>query len=306
MPNFADRLLAAVKQKGNPVCVGLDPRLDQLPRELRARAERDHGRTPRAAAEAILAFNRALLDALADVAPVCKPQIAFYEEHGAEGLRAYAETIRHAQGQGLLVISDAKRGDIGTTAEAYARAHLTAKSGGFDADALTVNPYLGAETLQPYLDAGSGAGKGIFVLVKTSNPGSGDLQDMPVNGRPLYERVAEMVRKLGAAHRGASGFSAVGAVVGATYPEQARQLREMLPETIFLVPGYGAQGATAKDVAAAFRADGQGAVVNSSRGIIFAYQQEPYAKRYGEAGFAAAARAAAEQMAKELSKALGG
>jgi len=306
MPNFADRLLAAVKQRGNPVCVGLDPRLDQLPRELRERAEREHGRTPRAAAEAILAFNRALLDALAGLAPVCKPQIAFYEEHGAEGLRAYAETIRYAQGKGLLVISDAKRGDIGTTAEAYARAHLTGAGGGFDADALTVNPYLGAETLQPYLDAGAARGKGIFVLVKTSNPGSGDLQDLPVNGRPLYEQVAEMVRKLGAAHRGASGFSAVGAVVGATYPEQARRLREMLPETIFLVPGYGAQGATAKDVAAAFRADGLGAVVNSSRGIIFAYQREPYATRYGEARFAEAARAAAEDMASELRRALGG
>jgi orotidine-5'-phosphate decarboxylase len=306
MPHFADRLIAAVKQKGNPVCVGLDPRLEQIPRELRERAQREHGRTPRAAAEAILAFNRALLDALCGLAPVCKPQIAFYEEHGAEGLRAYAETIRYAQGKGLLVISDAKRGDIGTTAEAYARAHLTGTGGGFDADALTVNPYLGAETLQPYLDAGAARGRGIFVLVKTSNPGSGDLQDLPVDGRPLYERVAEMVNKLGEAHRGASGFSAVGAVVGATHPEQARRLRELLPETIFLVPGYGAQGATAKDVSAAFRADGLGAVVNSSRGIIFAYKQEPYAARYGEARFAEAARAAAEDMASELSRALGG
>jgi orotidine-5'-phosphate decarboxylase len=306
MPNFADRLIEAVQRKANPVCVGLDPRLPQLPRELRERAEREHGRTPRAAAEAILAFNRALLDALADLVPVCKPQIAFYEEFGSEGLRAYAETIRYARSKGVLVISDAKRGDIGTTAEAYARAHLTGVNGALDADALTVNPYMGADTLAPYLEVGAAQGRGIFVLVKTSNPGSGDLQDLTVNGRPLYEHVAAMVGKLGAPHRGQSGFTSVGAVVGATYPEQARRLRELLPETIFLVPGYGAQGATAKDVAASFRADGLGAVVNSSRGIIFACKQEPYASRFGEARFAEAARAAAEDMAAELRKALGG
>ena len=303
MPNFADRLIAAVKAKGNPVCVGLDPRLDQVPRPLRERARRNHGDTPRARAEAILDFSRAILDAVADLVPVCKPQVAFYEEHGPDGLRALAETIRCARAKGLLVICDAKRGDIGSTAEAYARAYL-AEGGQFESDALTVNPYLGADTMQPYLDAAAGE-KGIFILVRTSNPGAGNFQDLLVDGRPLYERVAELVRRLGESHRGNCGFSSVGAVVGATYPEQARRLRELLPETLFLVPGYGAQGATAADVAAAFRADGLGAVVNSSRGIIFACRQEPYATRFGEAHFADAARAATEAMIGELKGVLG-
>ncbi|MCW8133916.1 MAG: orotidine-5'-phosphate decarboxylase [Planctomycetota bacterium] len=309
MNHFADKLTAAVKAKGNPVCVGLDPRFDLLPKEIQADAEKKFGKSPRAVAEAYLVFNKALLDALADLVPVCKPQIAFYEEFGADGIRAYDETVRYARAKGVLTISDAKRGDIGSTAVAYARAHLggmeiTGGSGvGFDADALTVNPYMGKDTLQPYLDIGVTNGKGIFVLVKTSNPGSGDLQDLEAGGRPIYEHVAEMVNALGAKHRGASGYSPVGAVVGATYPQQARALREKMPESIFLVPGYGAQGGTAQDAALCFR-NGAGAVVNSSRGIIFAYKQDPYASRFGESRFAEAARAAAEKMAEELNAAL--
>lgn len=313
MSNFADRLVEAVRKKGNPVCVGLDPRFDLLPAPLRDAAEKAHGKTTRAVAEAFLAFNKALLDAVADVAPVCKPQIAFYEEFGSEGIRAYEETVRYAKAKGMLVISDAKRGDIGTTAVAYARAHLGGmgiKGGdgtvGFDADALTVNPYMGADTLQPYLDVGAKAGKGIFVLVKTSNPGSGDLQDLQAGGKPIYEHVAAMVNKLGAMCRGSCGLHSVGAVVGATYPEQARRLREAMPEAIFLVPGYGAQGGTAQDAAAAFRPDGLGAVVNASRGIIFAFRQEPYSASHGEAKFAEAARAATQAMAKDLYQALAG
>lgn len=309
--HFADRLIAAVKAQGNPVCVGLDPRFDWLPKAIRESATKAHGPGAPAAAEAFLAFNRAILDALAGRVPVCKPQIAFYEEYGADGIRCYRETIRHAQARGFLVISDAKRGDIGSTAEAYARAHLGGAGddgAGFDADALTVNPYLGRDTLQPYLDLGLPLGKGLFVLVKTSNPGSGDLQDLEAGPerRPLYEHVAGMVRQLGEKHRGAGGFTPVGAVVGATYPEQARRLRELMPDALFLVPGYGAQGATAKDAAAAFRKDGLGAVVNSSRGILFAFRQEPYASRFGEAKFAEAAREAALAMAKDLNAALGG
>ncbi|MBI3828355.1 MAG: orotidine-5'-phosphate decarboxylase [Planctomycetes bacterium] len=310
MNHFADRLVAAVKAKGNPVCVGLDPRFDLLPQSIREDAAKRHGNTPRAVAEAYLAFNKALIDALADLVPVCKPQIAFYEEFGAEGIRAYAETVRHARQKGMLVISDAKRGDIGTTAVAYARAHLGGKEitggdgVGFDADALTVNPYMGRDTIQPYLDIGVTNGKGIFVLVKTSNPGSGDLQDLEAGGKPIYEHVAAMIADLGAKHRGASGFSPVGAVVAATYPQQARRLREVMPDSLFLVPGYGAQGATAEDAAASFRSDGLGAVVNASRGIIFAFKQEPYASQFGEAKFAEAARAAAQKMAAELNAAL--
>ncbi len=313
MNNFADRLNALVKKRGNPVCVGLDPRFDQLPAALRDKALADHGETPRAVAEAFLSFNRALLDAVADIAPVCKPQVAFYEEFGAEGMRAYAETVAYASQKGMLVISDAKRGDIGSTAVAYARAHLGKGSGsddglagGFGADALTVNPYLGMDTLTPYMDVGAQNGKGIFVLVKTSNPGSGDLQDLKVEGGTVHEGLAQKLSAWGTQYLGESGYSSVGAVVAATYPEQARQLRALMPKTIFLIPGYGAQGATAKDAVAGFGADGLGGVINSSRGIIFAYKSEPYASKFGEDGFAEAAREATRKMAEELKAALQG
>lgn len=304
MHHFADRLIAAIKTKGTPICLGLDPRWEQLPEPLRTEALRAHGDTPRARAEAFLTFNRALLDAVADLVPICKPQVAFYEQYGADGWRALDETIRHAHAKGVLVISDAKRGDIGTTAEAYAEAHLTDAAGALNADALTVNPYMGGDTLQPFLKVCAARGRGIFALVKTSNPGSGDLQDLTVEGRPLYERVATLVGELGKAHMGSSGFSSVGAVVGATYPEQARRLRELLPNTIFLVPGYGAQGGAAQDVAPAFREDGLGAIVNSSRGLIFAYRDEKYRTTHGAATFAEACRAATEAMAGELRKVL--
>lgn len=304
MDHFADRLTEAVQRKGSPICLGLDPRWDHLPASLREAALREHGDTPRARAEAFLRFNCALLDATAERVPICKPQVAFYEQYGADGWRALAETIRYARSKEILVIADAKRGDIGTTAEAYAQAHLTGASGALDADALTVNPYMGADTLKPFLDVCKAHGRGLFVLVKTSNPGSGDLQDLTVDGRPLFERVAAMVGELGKDHVGTSGFSSVGAVVGATYPEQARRLRELLPRTIFLVPGYGAQGGGAADVAPAFRERARGAIVNSSRGIIFAYRSEPYRSTYGEARFAEAARAATEDMAQDLRKVL--
>jgi orotidine-5'-phosphate decarboxylase len=299
---FGDRLIAVVRSKGNAVCLGLDPRPDLLPPYLWQRARSVFGDSRAAVAKAFVDFNCALIDGLADIVPVCKPQIAFYEEYGAEGIRAFADTVRYAHARGLLVISDAKRGDIGPTAAAYARAHLD--PAGFDADAMTVNPYMGADTVEPYLELCARLGKGIFLLVKTSNPGSGDVQDLDTGGRPLFERVAEMVARLGAAHVGDSGFSSVGAVVGATYPEQARRLRAMLPDTIFLVPGYGAQGATASGTAAGFRADGLGAVVNSARDLIFAFRREPYASRHGATGFVDAARAAAVKMAEELTEAL--
>jgi orotidine-5'-phosphate decarboxylase len=304
--HFSDRLEAAVKAKGNPICLGLDPRLDQLPKHICEAALEQHGRTPAAAEEAFLNFNKAILDATADIVPVCKPQVAFYEEYGWQGMRAYAETIRYAKQKGVLVISDAKRGDIGTTAQAYARAHLGADTnGGFGADALTVNPYLGRETLEPFLEIGTPHGGGIFVLVKTSNPGSGDLQDVAVTGgKRVHEHVAEMVQSLGAKYRGECGLSDVGAVVGATYPDEARQLRQRMPDTIFLIPGYGAQGGTAADAAAGFRGDGRGAIVNNSRGLMFAWKQEPYKSKFGEKDFAAAARAAAQKMAEELRAAL--
>lgn len=321
--HFADRLEQAIKNKGNPICVGLDPRFEKLPIELQKDAILKYGLTAKAMAEAFIAFNKAILDAVAELVPVCKPQAAFYEELGWEGLRAYEATIAYAKEKELLVISDAKRGDIGSTAQAYARAHLARVRGtppqsvlefeetlksdgesiaGFDADALTVNPYLGRDTLEPFLQTAAANGRGVFVLVKTSNKGSGDLQDLPLaeKNAPLYEHVAGMVHELGQSCRGQCGLSAVGAVVGATYPKQARRLRELMPDAIFLIPGYGAQGGSAEDAAAGFLSGGRGAIVNSSRGIIFAYQQKPYDKKYGENDFAGAARAAVLKMAEEL------
>ena len=318
MPHFADRLLAAVKAKGNPICVGLDPRFEQLPLKLREKALRDNMSTSKAIAEAYLTFNKAILDALADLVPVCKPQSAFYEELGEHGTRVLAETINYAKKKGYLVIADAKRGDIGATAIAYARAFLGGKGIptpygetelGFKADSVTVNPYMGHDTLLPYLDVGTSAGQSIFALVKTSNPGSGDLQDLDVQGRPLYEHVAEMLNKLGAERKGKCGFHNVGAVVGATYPDQMRKLRALMPDAIFLIPGYGAQGGTAEDAALGFvdgQNGGRGAIVNNSRGIIFAYLQEPYASKFGPDKYAEAARASAEKMAAELKAALSG
>lgn len=307
MESFADRLARAVRDKGNAVCVGLDPRFDSLPARIRQLALRTHGSSTRAVAAAFLEFNRAIIDAVADLVPVCKPQNAFYEEYGSEGVKAFEETIRYARAKGLLVISDAKRGDIGSTAEAYAQAHLGGGGKivgrGFDADAVTVNPYLGRDSLAPFLRLSAERHKGVFILARTSNPGARDLQDLGVGGRPLYEHVADMVRDLGP-RVGASGLSDIGAVVGATYPTEARRLRELMPNAPFLVPGYGAQGARPDDAVAGFRDDGSGAVVSSSRGVIFAFREEPYASRHGEAGFAVAAREAAEQMAAELNAAL--
>jgi orotidine-5'-phosphate decarboxylase len=308
--NFADRLDQAIKTKGNPICAGLDPRFDQIPKSLAEPLVKKYGRTPEAVAEVFIAFNKAIIDAVADIVPVCKPQIAFYEEYGWQGIRAYEATVRYAREKGLLVISDAKRGDIGATAAAYARAHIgdriDAKDGGFEADALTVNPYMGADTLDPFLElCASGPGRGIFVLVKTSNPGSGDLQDVVTASiETVSERVAKMVHTLGEKHMGKCGLSAVGAVVGATYPEQAEHLRTLMPHTYLLIPGYGAQGASAKDAVAGFTADGRGAIVNNSRLLIFAYKQEPYAAKFGERDFAGAARAASLKMAEELKAAL--
>ncbi|MCX7805031.1 MAG: orotidine-5'-phosphate decarboxylase [Planctomycetota bacterium] len=320
MEHFADRLMAAIEARGNPVCVGLDPRTDWLPKTVLATAGGPGGGDGgteadiRGPAAAILAFNRAIIDAVAPIVPVVKVQNAFYEEHGVEGTRAYARTIAYARSRGLIVIADVKRGDIGTTAESYARAHIapadgTAAGGGdpgsFGADAVTVNPYLGRDSILPFVEVAAKRGGGVFCLVKTSNPSSADLQDLEIEGWPAFLRVADLLAGMGRPYRGRCGFSLLGAVVGATYPKQARMLRERLPDAIFLVPGYGAQGATASDAAACFLPGGRGAIVNSSRGILFAYKREPYASRFGEPRFAEAAAAAAKDMADELRRATG-
>jgi orotidine-5'-phosphate decarboxylase len=305
--HFADRLCAAIERKGNAVVVGLDPRLESLPPELLAACHEAYGASTRAAGEALWQFNQAIIDTIHDLVPVVKPQLAFYERYGLEGLQAYVRTVRHAQAAGLLVIADAKRNDIGPTAEGYAEAFLGTTRvfeqtvpGDFEADALTVNAFLGRDGIQPFIDQAQQHGRGLFVLVKTSNASSGELQDVPVAGRPLYEHLAALVETWGAASRGSCGYAAVGAVVGATYPEQARRLRVVMPHTIFLLPGYGAQGATAADVVGCFDARGYGALVNASRSIILAFRTPAYAAM----PYAAAARAATLQMIQELRQAL--
>ena len=309
--HFADRVEAAIGRTGNAVVVGLDPRLESIPAAILTACRARYGATPQAAAEAVWQFNRAIIDAIHDVVPAVKPQMAFYARYGVAGMGAFARTIDYARQAGLLVIADAKCNDIGSTAAAYAEAFLgrpTASAqtpaSDFAADALTVNAYLGSEGIQPFVTCAQQHGKGLFVLVKTSNPSSGELQDLPISGRPLYEHLGTMVAAWGKDCRGACGYSALGAVVGATYPEQARRLRTLMPHTLFLVPGYGAQGATAADVVGCFDHQGRGALITASRSIIFAYRLPPFVTQYGARAYAAAARAATQRMIQEIQQAL--
>jgi orotidine-5'-phosphate decarboxylase len=296
--NFADRLAAACREKRSAVCVGIDPRVKQLPAEFKPKRE-----TPSEHAEAISSWARELIAVIAPLVPVVKPQIAFYEALGAAGFRAYHETILAAQEKGLLVIGDVKRGDIGSTAEAYADGHF----GLLGADALTVSPYLGRDSIEPYLVHCRAAGKGIYVLVKTSNPGSVDLQDVRVGEGTLWRHVAKLVRDIGADPSlvGESGLSCVGAVTGATFPEELVELRAAMPTTPLLIPGYGAQGASAADCAKGFLPGGMGAVVNSSRGITFAFRSGVHAERFGERRWRDSVAAAVYEMGDELSAATG-
>ena len=292
MDAFADLLDDAVRQKRSPLCVGIDPRLDKIPADVRAAAKGSAG-------EALRRFGLEVLDLVAPYAACVKPNIGFFEAHGLEGISAYAAVLRGARERGVLVIGDIKRGDLGTTAEAYAQAHL-ARGGDLEADAVTVNAYMGGDSLAPWVAAAAKGGKGIYVLVRTSNPGAKDLQDLACEDGLLYERMAALVRTWGAPHRGRSGLSLVGAVVGATWPEQARALREALPTTPFLVPGYGAQGATAADVAVAFLPDGRGAVVNASRSVTFPALPAPDASANWREAVVAAARAARDELARAV------
>lgn len=291
--NFADRLTAACREKGSSVCVGIDPRVNLLPSEFKPKRD-----TPSDQAQAISDWARELIAVVAPIVPVVKPQIAFYEALGAPGFRAFHETVIAAQEHGLLVIADVKRGDIGSTAEAYAEGHF----GVLGADAITVNPYLGRDSLEPYLSHCRAAGKGIFVLVKTSNPGSSDLQDLWTGDAPLSRKVAKMVRDVGADPSliGTSGLSCVGAVTGATFPDELKELRAAMPATPFLVPGYGAQGGTAADCAKAYLAGGTGAIVNSSRGLTFAFRSGAHAERYGDKRWRDSVAAAAYEMSDAL------
>ena len=273
------RLIEKIQKTKAPICVGLDPMLGFIPEEILKKSFQEFGETMEGAADAIWNFNKQIVDHTWDLIPCVKPQIAMYEQFGIEGLKVYERTVRYCQDKGLLVIGDAKRGDIGSTSAAYATAHLgKVKIGeslcrGFDTDFLTVNPYLGTDGIKPFTDICKAEDKGLFVLVKTSNPSSGEFQDQKINGVPLYELVADKVVEWGQDSMD-NGYSNVGAVVGATYPEMSAVLRKKMPHTYFLVPGYGAQGATAQDLKPCFHEDGLGAIVNSSRGIIAAYRQE--------------------------------
>jgi orotidine-5'-phosphate decarboxylase len=295
--NFADRLAEAVRHRKTPVLVGLDPRWDSLPEALKtAASERDW---PGVAAD-FERFCRAVIDVVAPLVAAVKPQAAFFEQLGPAGMTALGRVIDYARQNGLLVILDGKRNDIGSTASAYAEGFLGRAESPWGADALTVSPYLGDDSLQPFFTTAQARGAGVFVLVKTSNPGSGMLQDLTVEGRPIYRHVGDYVEKQAAQSAGACGYGIAGAVVGATYPEQLAELREAMPHTWFLVPGYGAQGGTAAAVAPAFDDRGLGAVVNNSRGIIFAYKKKPYAERYAPAAWQNAVEAATRDMIEQL------
>lgn len=304
MKGFADRLCAAVKDKGNPVVVGLDPRRQSLPEPIAREATAGDFAAWAAAYER---FCRETIDVVAPLVPAVKPQAAFFEQLGPLGMAALARVIGYARDKGLLVILDAKRNDIGSTAEAYADGLLGDPSntgdglhGAWGADALTVSPYLGDDSLEPFVQVAQQRGGGLFVLVKTSNPGGGRFQDLIADGRPLHRHVGEYVDALAVRTLGRCGYGAVGGVVGATYPEQLAELRSLMPHTWFLVPGYGSQGGTGRDVAGAFDERGLGAVVNNSRGIIFAHARAPYAERFGDANWQAAVEAATRDMIAEL------
>lgn len=303
------KLIGEICKKDAPVVVGLDPNLSFIPKHLlkQARSLADDSflsyadRDSIVAAEAVWLFNKAIVDAVCDIVPAVKPQIAMYEQFGIPGLAVYYRTIEYCRSKGLIVIGDVKRGDIGSTSEAYARGHLTDKA--FSVDFATVNPYLGSDGVMPFIKICKEYDRGIFVLVKTSNPSSGEFQDaLTGDGRAVYELVGAKVAQWGESCM-EGVYSNVGAVVGATYPEQGRLLRKLMPHTFILAPGYGAQGATAEDLTSFFDEDGLGAIVNSSRGIIAAYKKAPYDK-FGEEGFADAARAAAVDMVEDLRRAI--
>lgn len=305
-----DKLIDKIKKTNAPIVVGLDPMLSYVPEHIQKKAFEELGENPAGAAEAVWQFNKAIVDAVYDLIPAVKPQIAMYEQFGIEGLKAFQKTVDYCHEKELVVIGDIKRGDIGSTSEAYAVGHLgraaigVNRFSGFNEDFVTVNPYLGTDGVKPFVDVCREEKKGIFILVKTSNPSSGEFQDRLIDGRPLYEWVGEKVAQWGSDCMGDS-YSYVGAVVGATYPEQGKILRKVMPKSFILVPGYGAQGGKGADLVHFFNEDGLGAIVNSSRGIIAAYKQEKYREMgYEPENFADASRAAVEDMIADIAGAL--
>lgn len=305
-----DRLIEKIEETQAPIVVGLDPRLNFIPNHIKDKAYEVYGKTAKAVGEAFYRFNKEIIDNVYDLVPAVKPQIAMYEQYGPEGLEAYIKTIDYAKEKGLIVIGDIKRSDIASTAEAYSNGHIgkIEIEGNnhtiFNQDAITLNPYLGVDSINPYIGNCKVYDKGLFILVKTSNPNSGEFQDLDIGGEKLYERVGRSVNKWGEEVIGKRGYSLVGAVVGATHPEEAKVIRKLMPKSYFLVPGYGAQGATAEDLKGYFNEDGLGAIINSSRGIIAAYKNEKYRDEFTEEEFALASRKAVIEMKKDIEKIL--
>ena len=303
-------LIEKIKKTNAPIVVGLDPMMNYIPEHIQKKAFAEYGETLTGAAEAIWQYNKGIVDAVYDLIPAVKPQVAMYEQFGIEGMKAFQKTVDYCKEKGLVVIGDIKRGDIGSTSEAYAVGHLgkavvgSRSLYGFNEDFVTVNPYLGSDGVKPFMKVCKEEKRGIFVLVKTSNPSSGEFQDRMVDGKALYELVGEKVAEWGAECMPENGsYSYVGAVVGATYPEQGRILRKVMPNTFILVPGYGAQGGKGADLVHFFNEDGLGAIINSSRGIIAAYKQEQYAA-FGAENYADASRQAVIDMQKDIAGAL--
>ncbi len=304
---FIESLIQSIKEKKSPVVVGLDPRLELIPNSLKKKYYDRYGKTFKSASEIILEFNKVIIDNVHDIVPAIKPQIAFYEQYGIQGLDAYIKTCKYASDKGLLVIGDVKRGDIGSTSKAYSNAFIGKTQidekniRAFPSDAITVNPYLGDDCLNEFVEDVEKYKKGIFVLVKTSNPSSNQIQDLESNGKKIYEIVACMVDKWSSKYSGEYGYSSIGAVVGATYPEEMKCLRKFMPTSYFLVPGYGVQGGKAEDVVNSFNDDGLGAIINSSRGIIYAYRNN---KNQKEEDYGKAAREETIKMKDDINKAL--
>lgn len=304
-----DELCAKIRQLKAPVVAGLDPMLSYVPDYIIKQSLDEFGETLEGAADAIWQFNREIVDHIYDLIPAVKPQVAMYEQFGVPGMEAYQRTVDYCHEKGLIVIGDVKRGDIGSTSAAYAAGHLgkvqvgSRKLAAFNEDFITVNPYLGTDGIKPFVDVCREEKKGLFILVKTSNPSSGEFQDRLIDGRPLYEWVGEKVAQWGEEVMGCS-YSYVGAVVGATYPEMGKVLRRLMPKSFILVPGYGAQGGKAEDLVHYFNEDGLGAIVNSSRGIIAAYKKKPYASRFGPEQFGEASRQAVIDMIDDINGAL--
>ena len=303
MKNIIDQLIEKIKIMKNPTVIGLDPRYEMLPKYVKDK----YPKTLEGVGQAIIEYNKALIDAIYDIIPAIKPQIAFYEMYGIPGMQAFKVTCEYAKQKGMFVIADIKRGDIGSTAQGYSNAYLgktkieEKEQSLYDIDFVTVNPYMGTDCVKPFIDDCKKYNKGLFILVKTSNPSSGELQDVKLeNGEEVYTRVAKYVEKWGEELRGEYKYSSISAVVGATYPEQLKQLRQIAPHTYFLIPGYGAQGGKAEDIALGFDENGLGGIVNASRSLMCAYKSEMWKDKFEEKDYAKATRAEAIRMKEEL------